>query len=508
MKLKWREHERLLITVLVLLALGRYYRLLVLAAYREGYPAFFPPVHYYLQDFLPAVAPVLLLYFSYLWANMRIVPGFRLPATGSPARPGFFGRVTAFLTQHRRPVVQTIALFILLSVGLNIALHGHLRRFAFIDRGSGKLPELYMAFVLLVFFGIYAFIREAVIDYIERTGDRKDYMALVCNRITGFILRITLLMEVLALLDFIHDWQGMIILYSLVMCVFLIGVANIYWLFPKYGKERLFNVQLMARLLLVTFVSALLFFILFSTQEGSRPIVPFSLLWIFELFIVTPVSWWIYQYRKDQILKMRGMEKELVQSKSSLAFLRAQINPHFLFNVLNTLYGTALQEQADRTAEGIQRLGDMMRFMLHENNLEYIKMSREIEYLDNYIALQKLRTATSAGIVIEDDIRANHCDHMIAPMLLIPFVENAFKHGISLQEKSWITIILRCDDQHIYFETRNSMHARAAGDTGENGSGIGLTNVHERLKWLYPGRYDLDVNGNGREFVVRLSIRP
>ena len=119
-------------------------------------------------------------------------------------------------------------------------------------------------------------------------------------------------------------------------------------------------------------------------------------------------------------MQLRIVEKELVKSKADIQFLRSQINPHFLFNVLNTLYGTALQENAERTAEGIQRLGDMMRFMLHENNLDFIRMNKEVEYLRNYIALQKLRTQSSPDIIIEDNINEQNCNYQIAPMLLIP----------------------------------------------------------------------------------------
>jgi len=119
-----------------------------------------------------------------------------------------------------------------------------------------------------------------------------------------------------------------------------------------------------------------------------------------------------------------------------------------------------LEENAGRTAEGIQRLGDMMRFMLQENNLDFIQMDKEIDYLNNYIALQKLRTQTSQGIVIEDNINEQNCNHRIAPMLLIPLVENAFKHGISLNERSWIIINLSCTEKNILFEVRNSIHAK------------------------------------------------
>jgi LytS/YehU family sensor histidine kinase len=167
-----------------------------------------------------------------------------------------------------------------------------------------------------------------------------------------------------------------------------------------------------------------------------------------------------------------------------------------------------LQEGAARTADGVQKLGDMMRFMLQENNLDLILMSREIGYLNNYIALQKLRTQASPEILIEDNIQLQDCDHRIAPMLLIPFVENAFKHGISLREKSWIKIGLRCDKRTIHFRVSNSMHPRQDSDPEKASSGFGLKNVVGRLKLLYPGKHELEIRQGPDEFLVELTIRP
>jgi LytS/YehU family sensor histidine kinase len=150
----------------------------------------------------------------------------------------------------------------------------------------------------------------------------------------------------------------------------------------------------------------------------------------------------------------------------------------------------------------------MMRFMLHENNLDFIPMNKEIEYLTNYISLQKLRIQASPDILIEDNIHDQSCNHMIAPMILIPFVENAFKHGISLQHQSWINISLHCGEKEIRFEVRNSVHPRVQNDPEKEQSGIGLQNVLERLKLVYPGKHTISIDANDREFTVRLSVNP
>jgi LytS/YehU family sensor histidine kinase len=231
-------------------------------------------------------------------------------------------------------------------------------------------------------------------------------------------------------------------------------------------------------------------------------------MWAGQFFIATPLAWLVYRSSRERYNKLRGLEAALGRSEADLQFLRSQINPHFLFNALNTLYGTALQEEASRTAGGIQQLGDMMRFMLHENNQDRIPMSKEIEYLKNYIALQRLRTDSSPAIRIETEIDDVLPDAMIAPMLLVPFVENAFKHGISLREPSWVNIRLHGEGKQMLFEIRNSVHTRQASDPEKDKSGIGLKNVLHRLHLLYPAKHSFFMNQDEREFFVQLMIEP
>jgi LytS/YehU family sensor histidine kinase len=191
---------------------------------------------------------------------------------------------------------------------------------------------------------------------------------------------------------------------------------------------------------------------------------------------------------------------------AELRLLQSQLNPHFLFNVLNTLYGTALHEHANRTAGGIQQLGDMMRFMLHDNNLNAIPLKKEIAYLRNYIDLQKLRIQSSVDIEIHDDIYADRSELTIAPMLLIPFVENAFKHGISLNAKSSVMISLKDEGAQLTFEVKNTRHSRRHADPEKHQSGVGLKNVRERLKLLYPGKHKFSIAESDHEFAIRSDL--
>jgi hypothetical protein len=232
----------------------------------------------------------------------------------------------------------------------------------------------------------------------------------------------------------------------------------------------------------------------------------------FNLFFTAPFTWFLYEYRENKHKELQGLKTALGQSSADLDFLRSQINPHFLFNALNTLYGTALQENADRTSEGIQKLGDMMRFMLHENNEDKIALNSEINYLQNYISLQTLRTQLSPDITIQTDIddlsetTGETGTLKIAPMLLIPFVENAFKHGISLREPSHIKIMLRVNDGQLLFNVNNSIHPQQEKDPEKNKNGIGLDNVKQRLQLLYPGRHELVIYQNALEFYIHFTV--
>lgn len=246
--------------------------------------------------------------------------------------------------------------------------------------------------------------------------------------------------------------------------------------------------------------------IIIGSDEDAQNLTILNLLT--QLLIIAPLARYVYNIRntkKDEEIII--LKTELGKSDASLNFLKSQINPHFLFNALNTLYATALQENADRTGEGIQKLGDMMRFMLDENMQDKILLARDIEYLRNYIGLQKLRIENSSEIIIDSHIEDYTGELLVAPMLLIPFVENAFKHGISLQNPSHIKVTLRTDQHILYFDVNNSIHVRTENDPEKDRSGIGLENVKQRLVLLYPEKHDLVIHQNSREFFVHLTLR-
>lgn len=348
----------------------------------------------------------------------------------------------------------------------------------------------------------YAFLRKLLIELVQKNTTRIDYRLQILNLATTFCF---LFLSIAYFYKIFRNpgrefWINYLVL---IPSIFLMGLCCIYWVFPLNKDNSFFSFKFAKHLLLGLAISMVPAFFMETLYGGPVFITNLGL-----LFLVFPITWVIYKRQADTILALRGKEKELIKSKADIQFLRSQINPHFLFNALNTLYGTAIVEKSERTAEGIQRLGDMMRFMLHDNHLDLIPMGREIDYLKNYIALQKLRIANSPEIVIEAVLEEEHCNHLIAPMLLIPFVENAFKHGISFRAPSWIKINLHCEIERIYFTISNSVHPSDKNDPEKEASGIGIQNVKERLNLLYPNQYDFTCTDDNQNFQIRLSIPP
>ncbi len=297
---------------------------------------------------------------------------------------------------------------------------------------------------------------------------------------------------------------------------FIIPFAiGLYWyslhdLIPKArNKKKEFRAYLWKVVLILILsilpMTLLIFAFVNMRNEGMLFINLFNI--GFQLLVTAPFSWYIYRQRLADNYELDSLKTALGNSSANLDFLRSQINPHFLFNALNTLYGTALQENAERTGEGIQKLGDMMRFMLEENMQDKITLNREIDYINNYIGLQRLRTQASPEITIQTDIDNQVNNLSITPMLLIPFIENAFKHGISLREPSHIKITLQIKGNGLYFDVYNSIHVKADNDPEKNKSGIGLNNVKQRLRLLYPSQHELIIRENAKEFFVHLTIQ-
>ena len=200
-------------------------------------------------------------------------------------------------------------------------------------------------------------------------------------------------------------------------------------------------------------------------------------------------------------------EKEATEFRSEkleaeLKFLKSQINPHFLFNALNNIYTLTILK-SDRAPENLLKLSGMLRYMLYECRTDRVPLQKEIEYLRHFIDLHLLKD--SRGLNVEADLDESRPNLSIAPMLLIPFVENAFKHSkVEDLAHGWIKISLRTADDHLLFRVQNSVPETAF--TKDQEGGIGLENVQRQLELLYPGRHELAIEPGPDTFSIALKI--
>jgi LytS/YehU family sensor histidine kinase len=187
--------------------------------------------------------------------------------------------------------------------------------------------------------------------------------------------------------------------------------------------------------------------------------------------------------------------------KSELAALKSQINPHFIFNTLNNIYGQAISK-SDNTADSIAKLSAMMRYVLTETSQEQVPLKKEIQYLENYVQLQRIRLTHKTDVVF--DIKGNIDLKKIPPLLLISFIENAFKYGVSNEIESTISIKIHVWQQAISLSVRNDKLSKENGQM--NSLKIGIANTKKRLDLIYSGNYSLKIAENDKYFEVNLKI--
>lgn len=288
--------------------------------------------------------------------------------------------------------------------------------------------------------------------------------------------------------------------------------ANTYWLIPHYLKPRKWLVYIVALLGLIgaltlsqsillasitprpgqSFATALRYFIL---QEDliSGPIT-LSLIFSFG-----------YRFTRDWLVNLTLIERlNAEKSTAELAFLKTQIQPHFLFNTLNNLYALALEEGSQDTADGIARLGALMRYSLHDAHADTIPLTKELDCIQQYIDLQRLRMLSTQVLQVDfPDLTETPSTDSIAPMLLLPFIENAFKHGTSPTRSTWVRIHISIKQSMLKLTVENRMIPQNASQPP---SGIGLKNVQNRLEVLYPDRHMLDIQQNDDSYRVRLEL--
>lgn len=193
----------------------------------------------------------------------------------------------------------------------------------------------------------------------------------------------------------------------------------------------------------------------------------------------------------------RDLERE--RKEMELQFLKSQLNPHFLFNSLNNIYSLAYQK-SDKTADAILKLSEIMRYMIYESNDSWVSLSKEIEYVQSFIELQKLRFKD--GAAVEFTMNGEIDNQQIVPLILISFVENAFKHGIANDPENPIKINIIANQKILHFSITNKKNKYNKDEMG----GVGLNNVERRLQLLYPERYKLNIVNSATHYTSELML--
>jgi two-component system, LytTR family, sensor kinase len=281
-----------------------------------------------------------------------------------------------------------------------------------------------------------------------------------------------------------------------------------YYLLPNYLATRQYK-QLLFLLFLLIVVSSLIFrFTIYKViQPYYYPDSEFhfwnfgKMLWgTFEIFSIAAiaVSIKLFKQKYASIEREQALQKEKLQAE--LSFLKAQINPHFLFNTLNNIYGLSLKN-SPQTSDAILKLSELLQFMVHDGAAEKIKLTDEINMLKDYIELEKLRYGDRLKVNLEIDL--DNENESIAPLLLIPFVENSFKHGASQSRfNSSISIVLKVKEGVLTFRVSNSKETQS-----ENTDGIGLKNIRRQLELIYGKYHQLKILNLDDTFIINLTLQ-
>jgi LytS/YehU family sensor histidine kinase len=226
----------------------------------------------------------------------------------------------------------------------------------------------------------------------------------------------------------------------------------------------------------------------------------FDITSLFLFVMIMALSTAIKTVQQWQATEKRVISAEAEKASAELSFLKAQINPHFLFNTLNNIYSLAVTNSSN-TAESIMKLSNIMRYVTDDVTEDFVSLQSEVACIEDYIDLQRLRLGGKTKIYF--NITGSIAQQKIAPLLIMTFVENVFKYGVSKQHESAIDISLRVADDTIIFMCVNPVFERKENIER---TGIGIANTKKRLEQLYPGRHILNINNHNNQFRVVLTL--
>jgi len=303
------------------------------------------------------------------------------------------------------------------------------------------------------------------------------------------------------------DFETAINIFLTLLFLAISVYINLLILLPVFFQTRRFGLFSLFEILNIGLFICLNYFISLAF-EGKHPHFLNEMVAEFILVLVFLVVTTLIKFTRDSIdlqdatLRIKEIEQDNIASE--LRALKAQINPHFFFNTLNSIYSLSL-DRSEKTPELILKLSELMRYMLYETRDDYVSMERQLDFLRNYIYLEKLRTEEK--ITIEMDIQGKETNIMVAPLLFIPFIENAFKHVAKEKgNPSFIRIFFDLSQpDKVLFNVKNKKY-NSAGPINGNNEGIGLSNVRKRLNLLYPTKHKLIISDTGDVFDVSLTL--
>lgn len=347
------------------------------------------------------------------------------------------------------------------------------------------------------------------IDYFIKPG-WKNFLVLLVIWYAGVILYCLIGLSNYSLGDNLmfysrYSWPNFILCY-----VIIVWLSPKYLLGKKYHLLLLFNVFLIALYILVRYKNNLLqdpsaYSYYIDTPKNSS-FHQNTLIEIISMETIKGLQFtfiaYTYRFAFDWVIidrKKRNLENEKL--KAELSLLRHQINPHFLFNIINDIYYLALIK-SEKTAEAMLKLSDLLRYILYEKE-EWVPLEKEINYLKEFIHLHKIRFPNN---VVNFELKNADLIHnqVIPPMLLSTFVENAFKHGAPGTEESPIKIMIEISIGSLHYKVENAINKNIVKDKS---SGIGILNLEKRLNLLFPNKHTLSYSSNDEHFEAELEIK-
>jgi sensor histidine kinase YesM len=310
------------------------------------------------------------------------------------------------------------------------------------------------------------------------------------------------LLLVILLQNDLSDWEFEDY-YSIIGLIVFIGIAvyiNLYYLIPRYlFLKKYLHYGISVSILILS--TSLLLAIWMSKFDQINWFSRFIVIVINVVFslLMTSAGKLLFEYLQ-KIIKLKEIENK--QLKAELNLLKSQVNPHFLFNTLNNLYGLITQNENQKASEITLKLAELTRYLLESSKTEKVSIKRELQFLEDYLCLEKIRLSNNTDIKF--DVSGIEEEMFVAPLLFIPLVENAFKHGLqTVTEKSFAHFSLAIQGDDLFFEAKNSIGKKFQNYST---SGTGITNLKNRLQLIYPEKHQLDIENTANFYKVTLHL--